>query len=93
MLAIPNGGKRNVITAMKLRDEGVRPGVPDLFLPCPRNQYHGLWIEMKCHRRGSRVAESQKLWHDYLRGVGYRVVVCRDADEAIMETMNYLGVV
>ena len=30
--AIPNGGKRNVITAKKLKAEGVKPGVPDLCI-------------------------------------------------------------
>ena len=28
--AIPNGGKRNIITASKLKAEGVKKGVPDL---------------------------------------------------------------
>ena len=30
--AIPNGGKRNVITAKKLKAEGVKAGVPDLCI-------------------------------------------------------------
>ena len=30
--AVPNGGKRNVIEASHLKDQGVRPGVPDLIL-------------------------------------------------------------
>ena len=31
LFAIPNGGKRDVISAKLLKDEGVRAGVPDLF--------------------------------------------------------------
>lgn len=44
---IPNGGKRTKTEAARFRAAGVRSGVPDLFLPCARGGYHGLWIEMK----------------------------------------------
>jgi hypothetical protein len=33
MFAIPNGGQRHVVVARKLKDEGVKAGVPDIFLP------------------------------------------------------------
>ena len=33
IFAIPNGGKRDIVTAKKLQMEGVTPGVPDLFIP------------------------------------------------------------
>ena len=36
IFAIPNGGKRHIGTARKLKAEGVRSGVPDIFLACPR---------------------------------------------------------
>ena len=32
LFAIPNGGKRNISTAKRLKSEGVVPGVADLFL-------------------------------------------------------------
>lgn len=35
LYAIPNGGKRDAATAAMLKAEGVRKGVPDLFLPVP----------------------------------------------------------
>lgn len=61
LFAIPNGGERNKIVASKLKAEGVRSGVPDLFLPvaAPKYERHatvtdqirhwhcGLFIEMK----------------------------------------------
>ena len=47
LLAIPNGGLRNKVTAGKLKAQGVKAGVPDIFLPVARGRYHGLWIEMK----------------------------------------------
>ena len=36
MFAIPNGGQRHVVVAKKLKDEGVKAGVPDIFLPVAR---------------------------------------------------------
>ena len=39
MFAIPNGGKRHVVTGKKLKAEGVKSGVPDIFLPVPRLPY------------------------------------------------------
>ena len=47
LYAIPNGGNRNIVTATKLKAEGVKAGVPDLCLPVPRGGYHGMYLEMK----------------------------------------------
>lgn len=45
--AIPNGGARNVVVAVKLKAEGVLKGISDIFWPHPRGGYHGLYIEFK----------------------------------------------
>lgn len=76
IFAIPNGGFRNKVVAAKLKIEGVSPGVPDLYVPAWR-----LWIEMK-RIKGGVVDAAQKDWHDYLRGVGDTVIVCKGAAEA-----------
>ena len=47
VFAIPNGGLRNVVVAKKMKAEGVKPGVLDLFFTLARGGYHGLFIEMK----------------------------------------------
>ena len=44
--AIPNGGSRNKIEAAHLKRQGVKAGVPDLFLPVARQGKHGLYIEI-----------------------------------------------
>lgn len=49
--AIPNGGKRNVIVAQKMKAEGVRAGIPDLCLPVMRGGYGGMYIELKAGKR------------------------------------------
>src|SRR5262245_46077094 len=47
LFAIPNGGKRDKVTAARLKAEGVKAGVPDICLPVARMGYYGFWIEMK----------------------------------------------
>lgn len=44
---IPNGGSRRKSEAGRFKAEGVKAGVPDLFLPAARENFHGLYIEMK----------------------------------------------
>ena len=46
LFAIPNGGKRDKVTAIQLQAEGVRPGVPD-GVACRPPGWHGLFIELK----------------------------------------------
>lgn len=78
---IPNGGGRNPIEARHLKEQGVKPGIPDLFLPCARGGFHGLYIEMK-RRKGGRVSIEQKKMIIALREQGYRVEVCQGWEEA-----------
>lgn len=107
LFAVPNGGNRNIVTAVKLKAEGVKAGVPDLFLPVPRderpypeyngifrdclNVANGLFIEMK-KRKGSTTSKEQKWWHEKLREQGYKVVIAKGADEAIECIADYLGI-
>lgn len=76
--------------ATRLKREGMRQGLPDLFLPVARAGCHGLWIEMKRRKRG-RVSLAQLWWHHRLRTEGYRVDVCRGADEAIALLFDYVS--
>lgn len=84
----PNGGSRNIAEAKQLKKMGVKPGVPDLFLPFPAGGQYGLWIEMKTAT--GRVMACQREWIEYLRSVGYAAYVCRGADEAICKIEDYL---
>ena len=85
---IPNGGKRLKTEAARFRAAGVRSGVPDLFLPCSRGGYHGLWIEMKAI--GGRVSREQEQWRKELMKQGYMSVVCYGADAAIETIEKYM---
>lgn len=85
---IPNGGTRHPAEAMHLKKMGVKPGVPDLFLPYPVPPYHGLWIEMKSMT--GRPTALQKEWIETLRKFGYAAYVCRGAEQAINCLKEYL---
>lgn len=85
---IPNGGKRSKSEAVRFRAAGVRSGVPDLFLPCSRGGYHGLWIEMKTI--GGRVSREQEQWHKDLLEQGYICAVCYGAGAAIETIEKYM---
>ena len=78
---IPNGGSRDVREAAHMKEQGVKAGVPDLFLPVPRRGYHGLFIEMKTPT--GRVSPDQKWWQAELECQGYVSAVCRGWEEAV----------
>lgn len=90
LFAIPNGGKRDVISAKLLKDEGVRAGVPDLFLAVPKGDYHGLFIEMK-KVKGGVVSDSQKEMGAHLMGRDYDCAVCHGWVEAKAKIEKYLA--
>lgn len=96
MFAIPNGGHRNLLVAKKMKAEGVKAGVPDIFLPVARGGFHGLFVEMKAEsarpKKGGKggLSDLQCEWIGELRKQGYRVAVCYGRDEAITEVTNYL---
>ena len=87
--AIPNGGHRHKVVALKLQREGVKPGVPDQFLPIARSGYHGLFIELKASK--GRLTHTQKVWLSFLNSQGYRAEVAHGAEENIEIYKNYLG--
>ena len=82
LYAIPNGGKRAIKTAVALKKQGVKRGVPDMCLPVARGGYHGLYIELK-RPKGGVVSETQKSWITALNTQGYKAIICHGAAEAI----------
>lgn len=87
--AIPNGGQRNAVTASKLKAEGVLAGVPDLFVAEARNNFHGLYLEMKNGKAG-RVSDHQRDMMEQLQNKGYKCVVCRSFDDFEKEVKEYM---
>ena len=90
IFAIPNGGHRHISVAKKLKAEGVKPGVPDLFLPVAKNNKHGLFIEMKSYT--GKVSKSQTKMISKLYGYQYEVKICHSFYEAVKEICDYLKI-
>jgi hypothetical protein len=89
MYHTPNGGSRNVIEGAHLKAQGVKAGVPDIFLPAARNGYHGLYIELK-RLKGGRVSIDQARMITALREQGYKVDICHGWQEAKDTILEYL---
>jgi hypothetical protein len=89
MHSVPNGGVRSPRTAGRMKAEGVRRGVVDVFLDVPKGGYHGLRIELKRPKGGSLTTE-QREWIDGYRERGYRAEVCRGWDAARELIVEYL---
>ena len=86
---IPNGGKRGKVEAARFKAEGVKPGVPDLFLPVARGGWHGLFIELK-RQKGGRIGDAQRRWITALMTQGYYAEVCFGWKDAAELIENYL---
>lgn len=91
LAAIPNGGHRHPAVAAKMKAEGVRPGMPDLFLFFPARGYHGLGIEMKAPTKTARVSPAQTEMMGLLACRGYLVVVAKGVEDAIAQIKWYLA--
>ena len=88
IMAIPNGGNRNIVTAAIMKREGVLAGAGDLFLTFASHGYHGLWIEMKTKK--GKQSESQKEFQKKQERLGYKYVVCHSFDEFKFEIEKYI---
>lgn len=88
--AIPNGGHRHFLEAMKLKRTGVQAGVPDICVPIPSGDYHGLYIELK-RQIGGKVSENQVGWLEFLRDQGYYATVSSGFEEAKEAVLHYFS--
>lgn len=88
LFAIPNGGERNPIVASRLKAEGVKSGVPDLFLPVARHGCHGLFIEMK--KIKGTIGPNQPQWETDLKKQGFAHAYCYGWETAVNVLSSYL---
>ncbi len=102
--AIPNGGKRMIREAARLKKQGVTPGVPDILCALPVGYKHhylgegweyfvyaGLFIEMKSTDK--KKAKVSKLQCDKMKALslaGYKCVVAYGAIEAMEYLKDYI---
>ena len=102
--SIPNGGSRGdstrsrAIRGATMKAEGVKEGIPDLFLPFPHvvalpayettAMYAGLYLEMK--KPGGKPSKEQLEFRDYALSVGYAWHLCDTWEKAYEVIVNYL---
>ena len=95
LFSIPNGiplANQNVRTKIynKLKEEGLQPGVPDLFLSVGNSLYNGLYIEIK-----SKTDRLRKVQADMIRELeseNYKCIIVRSLDEFMEVIKEYLSI-
>ncbi len=85
----PNGGKRNLMTAIKFKAMGTLAGFPDLFIAYPAKGYNGLFIEMKDGKKGV-VSQAQKDVIANLKSYGYKAEVVRTFQDFVNIVSDYI---
>jgi hypothetical protein len=92
LFSIPNGGKRK--TGWWEVSEGLKKGVPDLFLAVPKPVHKGgmagLFVEMKYGK--NKCTPAQEDWLERLHCQGYATAVCYSFEEARDTILDYLEV-
>ncbi len=84
-----NGGHRHLLTAVKLKAEGVRAGVLDTQLPVARGGFIGLAIEFKAP--DANPTKEQRERAERLMCEGWCVAFCWSWESAARVTLGYVG--
>jgi VRR-NUC domain. len=85
--AIPNGGKRNIFEAKKLKDEGVLGGMCDLMILMPNKEI--VFLEMK-KSKGGVLSKNQKELIPKIEKLGFTVLIGYGFLDAKEKFENYL---
>ena len=86
---IANERKDGWFASNLLKRKGVKAGVFDYCIDAARNGYHGLKIEIKIHP--NKPSKVQIQFQKDVTKEGYLAIICWSYDEAIEETIDYLG--
>lgn len=88
MFSTLNGVKLPIGLARKAKVSGNKSGVPDVILPYPSRNYHGLYIELKYGR--NKPTDNQVKFINHLNNNGYLAKVAYGSKEAIAIIREYL---
>ncbi len=88
LYAIPNGVRCGGFRAMKLKQEGLLAGMPDLCLPVSRHKKNSLYLETKTLT--GTLSKVQKQIITKLIAENNEVFIYRSLDEGIQILRNYL---
>lgn len=88
--AVPNGEFRFISTAVFLKTQGVKSGVPDCHLPVASadSRYIGLWFEFKSEK--GEASDNQETWIAFLKKHNHRVEILKDWQIAANITVEHL---
>jgi len=90
---IRNGGKLEPKYASYWKQQGVKAGIPDLFLPVKRGEFSGFYIELKANQY---LSKEQKEFRDFCIDQGYQHYVFRiadtDAETTFIAVINAIAV-
>ena len=82
-----NGVKLSKAQAGKALKQGMKKGVPDLFLPVKQGGFSGLYIEMKSAK--GRISSEQSKFLKAASDFGYACFICYSAVDAIDKIKGY----
>lgn len=87
--AVPNGGKRDIRTAVKLKATGTKAGIPDLVFICPRTRVSH-FIEVK--KPKGRLSKEQSVFRDdaITLGLPWAVVTSLEETERQLDQWAFL---
>ena len=88
IIHVPNGGKRPLGVAGKLKAMGVKKGVLDILLPMPYNGWSGFVSELKVGR--NTMTPEQEEWMTAFEAAGYFTCLCYTLDEFIRRISAFL---
>jgi len=97
IFAVPNGAflagdaTARAKQMNRLKKQGLKTGVSDIFLPVAKNGKHGLFIEMKNASGKGRLSGEQKDFLSEMASAGYACAICHGAGEAIDEIKDYMN--
>lgn len=86
---IPNERKSSPQYGALLKRMGVRSGVSDVFIACPKGPYCGMWLEMK-YAKG-KLTVNQKQFLEDMSAQGYYAVCVTGFEAAQAFIQEYMG--
>ena len=89
--AVSNGAAVSALSRIRLVNEGVLPGFPDLMLLEPSGGFYGLFIELKRARpHKSTISKQQHKVLRQLKDRGYAAAVAYGQEDAYQQIQQYL---
>lgn len=89
LFSIPNEGARTAANGARMKAQGRRAGVADMFLAVAENGFHGLFIEFKVGK--GKQTESQKLFQEKVHKQNYYYFVVNTYEMFKYLMTDYLG--